>query len=82
MSNDVLEEIGLATVADRLRAARIRRRLTQLELAERIGVNQGDVAGWEAGRLPRRDRCVSIAETLNVSLDHLLLGRPFRELDR
>jgi len=35
--------------ADLIRAARLRARLTQAELAERIGTTQSAIARWEAG---------------------------------
>ena len=82
VSNDALAEVEPDTLADRLRAARRHRGWTQTELAERVGVTQSQVSQWENSRFPGRDYLAAIAETLNVSLDHLLLGRPFRELDR
>jgi transcriptional regulator with XRE-family HTH domain len=82
VSNDALAEVELDTLAERLRAARRRRGWTQAELAERVGVTQAQVSHWETIRVPGRDLLAAVAEALNVSLDHLLLGRPFRELDR
>lgn len=42
-----------ATIADQLRAERLRRGLSQEQAAVLIQVNRASIAGWEGGRLPR-----------------------------
>lgn len=47
-------------------------RLTQEELAEKIGVSKSAVAKWETERgIPDRDNLGRISEVLNVSIDDL-----------
>ena len=47
-------------------------RLTQEELADRIGVSKSAVAKWETdGGLPDRDNLKRIAEVISVSVDEL-----------
>lgn len=46
--------------------------LTQMELAELIGVSKSAIAKWETdGGLPDRDNLKKIAETMSVSVDEL-----------
>lgn len=48
------------------------KRLTQEELAEKVGVTRQAVAKWEAGEtIPDLDRSKALAEILEVSLDDL-----------
>ncbi len=47
-------------------------RLTQEELAGRIGVSKSAIAKWEVnGGLPDRDNLKRLAEVINVSVDDL-----------
>ncbi|SEL86064.1 Transcriptional regulator, contains XRE-family HTH domain [Butyrivibrio sp. ob235] len=47
-------------------------RLTQEELADKIGVSKSAVAKWETnGGLPDRDNLHRLAEIMNVSVDDL-----------
>ena len=47
-------------------------RLTQEELAERIGVSKSAVAKWETdGGIPDRDNLRCLSEVMNVSVDDL-----------
>lgn len=47
-------------------------RLTQEELAKRIGVSKSAIAKWETdGGLPDRDNLRTLAEVMNVSVDDL-----------
>ena len=47
-------------------------KLTQEELAQRIGVSKSAVAKWETeGGLPDRDNLKRLSEVLNVSVDEL-----------
>lgn len=55
-----------------IRAAREKRRLTQLALARKLGRDQSDVSHWERGtRTPNADRLREIADALNVTMDSL-----------
>ena len=47
-------------------------RLTQEELAERIGISKSAVAKWETGGgLPDRDNLKRLSKVINVSVDDL-----------
>lgn len=47
-------------------------RMTQEELAKRIGVSKSAIAKWETdGGIPNRDNLNRIAEVMNVSVDYL-----------
>ncbi len=53
-------------------------RLTQEELAEKIGVSKSAIAKWETdGGLPDRDNLRRLAEMMRVSVDdlHRIIGR-------
>ena len=48
-------------------------RLTQKELAERIGVSKSAIAKWETGGgVPERDNLKKLSDLLNVTVDDLL----------
>ena len=66
-------------VGQRLAALRQAKGLTQKQLAEKIGVNQQDIAYWERqAPAPRGDVLPKLAEVLEVSVDELLGVRPLR----
>lgn len=62
----------MATFAERLKTLREERKLTQVRLAELIGVNPRAYNRWERGNfVPQLDTLIKIADALNVSLDEL-----------
>ena len=57
------------------------RRLTQEDIAEKVGVTRQAVAKWEAGEtVPDLDKCKMLAEILGVSLDNLANYEPDKNL--
>ena len=65
------------TLGDRIRQARERVGLSQIELARRIGLSKNAMNSIEAGDAdPRASRIVAIAQVLGVSTDVLLLDKP------
>lgn len=47
--------------------------LTQMELANRIGVSQKAVAKWEVGKgFPKASNLLKLSDALNCSIDELL----------
>ena len=61
------------TLGDRIRGARARLRLTQAELARRIGISATAMNAIEADEAdPRASRILKLAEVLDVSPDYLL----------
>lgn len=62
-----------STLGERIVDARERRRLTQDQLARRIGVSRSAIAQWETDRAtPSTPHLISLSETLSVSPNHLL----------
>ena len=62
-------------IGDRIRAARMRRKMTQLQLAELVGVNPTAVVLWENKKNRRNisgDHLRKVADALNVSVSELL----------
>lgn len=56
-----------------LRRARESKSLTQTELAQRVGVTQAAISGYEKGtKMPTLDVAALIADTLKCSIDELL----------
>lgn len=81
MAIESIESVGAAQpnsitadpFSDRLRAARIRRRWSQKELARRAGVATKDILHFEEGfSRPSFDRLRRLANSLEVSTDYLL----------
>ena len=65
----------VATFGDRLEAAREAANLSQVELAQRLGVRDTTIAAWEADEWePRGNRLQMLAGMLNVSLMWLMTG--------
>lgn len=59
--------------ARRLKATRKARGLTQKELANRLGLTQSAVTGWEVGKSePEYKNLLALARLLDVSIDYLL----------
>lgn len=62
---------------DNLVQMRKMKRLTQEEIAEKVGVTRQAVAKWEAGEtVPDLDKCKMLAEIFEVSLDDLANYEP------
>ncbi len=63
--------------SDNLIQMRKIRRLTQEDIAEKVGVSRQAVAKWEAGEtIPDLDKCRILAELFGVSLDDLANFEP------
>ncbi|WP_422445628.1 helix-turn-helix domain-containing protein [Thermoanaerobacterium sp. DL9XJH110] len=58
---------------EKLKKLRNERKMTQKELAERIGVSRATIAGYETkGKEPPYSTLIKLAEVLNCSIDYLL----------
>lgn len=62
------------SLGDRIRTLRKERDLTQLQLAEYVGVSQTAVAAWETGKreVPKGDNLLKLAEALGLDASELL----------
>ena len=59
--------------SERLKDLRKQAGLTQVNVAERLGVSQPAYASWERGiKKPTQENLVKIAQVLNVSVDYLV----------
>lgn len=65
--------------AEKLKALRSEKKVTQKQLAELLGVGRPTIAGYETkGKQPDFDKVIEIAEYFNVSIDYLLGISPIR----
>ena len=59
--------------SERLKDLRKQAGLTQVDVAERLGVSQPAYASWERGiKKPTQENLVKIAQVLNVPVDYLV----------
>ncbi|MFP9170987.1 MULTISPECIES: helix-turn-helix domain-containing protein [unclassified Streptococcus] len=59
--------------SERLKESRKQARLTQVEIAEKLGISQPAYASWERGtKKPTQENLIKIAQTLNVTVDYLV----------
>lgn len=57
----------------RLKELRKKARLTQVEIAEKLGISQPAYASWERGtKKPTQENLVRLAQVLNVTIDYLI----------
>ena len=60
-------------IGQMIRLARIKKGMTQADLAETIGVSQGAVGQWENGMtIPRPKHIVRLSSLLDIPVDELL----------
>lgn len=58
-----------------LRIQMIRGKMTQQELAKKLGIKQSNVSRYEKGRIPNPEVLLKIAQFANVSIEWLLTGK-------
>ena len=59
--------------SERLKKLRKQEQLTQVDVAEKLGISQPAYASWERGvKKPTQENLVKIAQILNVSVDYLV----------
>ena len=70
------------TLGERICQYRVRRRLSQQEVAEKLEVSRQSVSKWETdGAVPELDKLVKLCELFEVSLDELVKGEKPQGLD-
>lgn len=71
---DGLDTTGMQSFGERIRTLRKSRDLTQLQLAEYVGVSQTAVAAWETGKrgVPKGDNLLNLAAALGFEAGELL----------
>ena len=64
---------------NRIKLLRKEKKISQVKLAEVLGVHQTAISQWETGRTnPDLDSAKKLAAYFNVTLDYLLAGEEFR----
>ena len=60
-------------IAEKIKNLRTAKKITQSELAERVGITKATISAYENGtRLPSYDVLIKIAQLFHVSLDNIL----------
>lgn len=69
----MVEKKGVSfTLGERLKKLRQERDWSQAELAQRLGIHQKQISGYERGvHVPATELLIRMAELFNVSLDYL-----------
>jgi len=58
---------------NRIKELRKEKKLTQMQLAEQLGINQTAISKWEADKtVPETGTLITLSEFFNVSIDYLL----------
>ena len=64
----------------RVKILRKQAQLTQVDVAEKLGISQPAYASWERGiKKPTQENLVKIAQILNVSVDYLVGNSDYTE---
>lgn len=65
----------MKTLGERLRLLRAEKKLTQQQVADKIGVSKSSVLYWERDEnTPKHDSLMALVRSLNTSVDYLLYG--------
>lgn len=59
---------------ERIKQARLAKKMTQAELAQQVGVTPQSVQQWETSTEPRKNRVMEIAKILGIDAEWLLFG--------
>ena len=63
----------MSVFSDRLKELRKKNRLTQQELADKVGTNRVNITKWETGRTePTLENIVKLSKILDTTTDELL----------
>ena len=69
----IYTELEVKTIVSTIKLLRQRKNMTQVQLADAVGVKQPTVALWENGQsFPRRALWPKLARVLNCTVDQLL----------
>jgi transcriptional regulator with XRE-family HTH domain len=71
---------GDPRLGEAIRKARGTMRLSQEELARKVGVTQAAIGQWEAGATyPSRNHLPALVKVLNLNVPSLMLGTPIKD---
>lgn len=66
----------MKTIGETIKALRVRKQISQLDLANQLGVSRQTVSNWETGKtVPSLDYMTIMAEEYGLSLDSLFLEK-------
>lgn len=69
------------TLAEKIYELRKNNKLSQEQLAEKIGVSRQSISKWESGETsPELERVVALSQVFNVTTDYLLKSKDIDEL--
>lgn len=70
------QTVFMDKIGRRIRFARKQAKLTQAQLAERLGLTKSAISQWEGDRtLPELPYLVGVCKVLHASSDYILFGR-------
>lgn len=69
----------MKTMHERIKQARLAKKMTQAELAEKLSVTPQSVQQWETSTEPKKNRLMKIANVLNIDLNWLLFGKKYKD---
>ncbi|MBS9423842.1 XRE family transcriptional regulator [Photorhabdus caribbeanensis] len=69
----------MKTMHERIKQARLAKKLTQAELADMLGVTPQSVQQWESSTEPRKSKLTTLASILNTDVNWLLFGETLKK---
>ncbi|PQQ25495.1 XRE family transcriptional regulator [Photorhabdus hindustanensis] len=69
----------MKTMHERIKQARLAKKLTQAELANMLGVTPQSVQQWESSTEPRKSRLTTLASILDADVNWLLFGETLKK---
>ncbi|WP_046335983.1 S24 family peptidase [Xenorhabdus bovienii] len=72
----------MKTMHERIKQARLAKKITQAELADMLGVTPQSVQQWESSTEPRKSRLTALASILKADVNWLLFGETTNPLKK
>uniref|UniRef100_UPI0036DF004B S24 family peptidase n=1 Tax=Photorhabdus sp. RM322S TaxID=3342825 RepID=UPI0036DF004B len=69
----------MKTMHERIKQARLAKKLTQAELADMLGVTPQSVQQWESSTEPRKSRLTALASILDADVNWLFFGEALKK---
>lgn len=74
-----MKKINDIEVGNRLTELRKSMGLTQMEVAQKLGINRSSLTRYENGeRIPKANELVELSQLYKVTVDYILLGLPLK----
>ena len=76
-------KIDVTSMGNRIKKLRLEKQWSQLELAEKINLDNRQISNYEHGKtFPAVDTLLSLAKIFDVTVDYLLIGQLTNEAER